>query len=274
MKTTNDVRVDYRHPLPVRLWHWANAAAVLVLLLTGLLIFDIHPHLYWGEAGQEGEGAFVSFSGNHLEKKVPDTQLQVGSAHWNTTGTLGTVIEDGFGGRYLLVAPPPEDWQFGATRGWHFAFAWFLGLSLPLYAVYLLASRRLTRTLLPTRGELRIRKVMHELWEHLRLHRARGEAARHYNSLQKIAYLLVIFVLIPGMVLSGLAMSNTLSAAWPALSELFGGHQSARSVHFITAMLLVIFILVHLFQVFVSGFVNLMRSMITGQFVVERESTP
>jgi thiosulfate reductase cytochrome b subunit len=112
------------------------------------------------------------------------------------------------------------------------------------------------------------------LWEHLRLRRARGEAARRYNSLQKIAYLLVIFVLIPGMVLSGLAMSNTLSAAWPALSELFGGHQSARSVHFIIALALVLFILVHLFQVVVSGFVNLTRSMITGRFVVERENTP
>jgi thiosulfate reductase cytochrome b subunit len=274
VKTTNAVRVDYRHPLPVRLWHWANATAVVVLLLTGLLIFDIHPHLYWGEAGQEGEGAFVSFSGNHLDQKVPDTQLQVGSAHWNTKGTLGTIIEDGFGGRYLLVAPPPGDWQFGATRGWHFAFAWVLGLSLPLYAVYLLVSRRLTRALLPTRGELEIRNVMHEVWEHLRLRRARGAAARHYNSLQKIAYLWVIFVLIPGMVLSGLAMSNTLSAAWPGLSALFGGHQSARSAHFILALLLVMFILVHLFQVAVSGFVNLTRSMLTGRFVIDREGTP
>ncbi|HVW71351.1 MAG TPA: cytochrome b/b6 domain-containing protein [Steroidobacteraceae bacterium] len=274
MKTNQNEQVDYRHPLPVRLWHWANAAAVLVLLLTGLLIFDIHPHLYWGEAGQEGEGAFVSFSGQHLDQKVPRTELQIGSGRWNTTGKLGSTLEDGFGGRYLLVASPPEDWQFGATRGWHFAFAWLLGLSLPLYAVYLLASRRLDRTLLPTRGELRPRSMAHELWEHLRLRRARGEAARHYNSLQKLTYLLVIFVLIPGMVLSGLAMSNTLSAAWPALSELFGGHQTARSIHFITAMLLVAFVLVHVFQVFVAGFVNLMRSMITGRFVVERESAP
>ena len=274
MTTKQDERIDYRHPLPVRLWHWANAAAVVVLLLTGLLIFDIHPHLYWGEAGQEGEGAFVSFSGQHLDRKMPQTELRIGASRWNTTGKLGTVIEDGFGGKYLLVAPPPEDWQFGATRGWHFAFAWFLGLSLPLYAAYLLASRRLTRTLLPTRSELRLRSIAHELWEHLRLRRVRGEAARHYNSLQKITYLLVIFVLIPGMVLSGLAMSNTLSAAWPALCGLFGGHQTARSIHFITAMLLVAFVLVHVFQVFVAGFVNLMRSMITGRFVVERESAP
>lgn len=274
MKTSKDVQVDYRHPLPVRLWHWANALAVLVLLLTGLLIFDIHPHLYWGEAGQEGEGAFLSFSGAHLDRKIPDTDLQIGSHHWNTTGRLGDVIEDGFGGKYLLVATPPEDWQFGATRGWHFAFAWFLGLSLPAYALYLFLSRRLTRTLLPTRGELRAASLGRELWAHLRLRRAHGEAARHYNSLQKLTYLVVIFVLIPGMVLSGLAMSNTLSAAWPSLSGIFGGHQSARSVHFITAMLLLAFLLVHVFQVCAAGFVNLMRSMITGRFVVERETAP
>jgi len=266
-------QIDYRHPLPVRVWHWINAVAVVVLLITGLLIFDIHPHLYWGEAGQEGEGAFLSLSGTHLDRPVPETQLQIGRLRWNTTGVLGNVIDDGFGGKYLLVAAAPDDWQFGATRGWHFAFAWFLGLSLPLYGAYLLASGRLNRVLLPTRCELKPRNILHELWRHARLIRARGESSRHYNFLQKISYLLVLFVLIPAMVLSGLSMSNTVTAAFPDLAVLFGGHQSARSVHFIAAMLLVAFIVVHVFQVFVAGFINMTRSMITGRFVVEREKT-
>ena len=264
-------QVDYRHPLPVRVWHWVNAAAVGVLLMTGLLIFDIHPHLYWGETGQEGEGSFLSLSGEHLEGTPPETQLQIGRLRWNTTGLLGSVIDDGFGGKYLLVAAAPEDWQFGATRGWHFAFAWFLGLSLPLYGAYLLASGRLNRVLLPTRGDLKPRHMLHELWQHARLKRARGESSRHYNFLQKISYLVVLFVLIPAMVLSGLSMSNTVTATFPGLATLFGGHQSARSVHFIVAMLLLAFVFVHVFQVFVAGFVNMMRSMITGRFVVERE---
>jgi thiosulfate reductase cytochrome b subunit len=266
-------QIDYRHPLPVRVWHWINAVAVVVLLITGLLIFDIHPHLYWGEAGQEGEGAFLSLSGTHLDRPVPETQLQIGRLRWNTTGVLGNVIDDGFGGKYLLVAAAPDDWQFGATRGWHFAFAWFLGLSLPLYGAYLLASGRLNRVLLPTRCELKPRNILHELWRHARLIRARGESSRHYNFLQKISYLVVLFVLIPAMVLSGLSMSNTVTAAFPDLAVLFGGHQSARSVHFIAAMLLVAFIVVHVFQVFVAGFINMTRSMITGRFVVEREKT-
>jgi thiosulfate reductase cytochrome b subunit len=264
---------EYRHPLPVRIWHWANAAAVLVLLTTGLLIFDIHPHLYWGETGQKGVGAFLSLSGTQLDKKVPDTELQIGSRRWNTTGLLGSVIDDGFGGKYLLAASAPEDWEFGATRGWHFAFAWFLGLSLPLYGAYLLASGRLRRMWLPTRADLTARNFLRELWKHLLLRRPRGEAARHYNLLQKVSYLAVLVVLLPAMVLSGLAMSNTLAAVAPGLAGLFGGHQSARSVHFITAMLVVLFILVHVFQVFVSGFFNLMRSMITGRFIIKREES-
>ncbi len=276
METTLDVatrQVDYRHPLPVRIWHWVNAAAVVVLLMTGLLIFDIHPHLYWGEVGQEGEGAFLSLSGTHLDGTVPETQLQIGGRRWNTTGVLGSVIDDGFGGKYLLVAAAPEDWQFGATRGWHFAFAWFLALSLPLYGVYLLASGRLNQVLLPTRGDMKPRNILNELWQHARFRRARGESSRHYNFLQKVSYLVVIFVLIPAMILSGLSMSNTVTAAFPHLATLFGGHQSARSVHFVAAMLLLAFVLVHVFQVFVAGFFNMTRSMITGRFVVEREKT-
>jgi thiosulfate reductase cytochrome b subunit len=183
------------------------------------------------------------------------------------------VIDDGFGGKYLLVAAAPEDWQFGATRGWHFAAAWLLGLSLPLYGAYLLASGRLKRVLLPGRDELRPRNILHELWQHARLKRTRGESSRRYNFLQKISYLVVLFVLIPAMILSGLSMSNTVTAALPDLATLFGGHQSARSVHFIAAMLLLAFVLVHVFQVFVAGFINMTRSMITGRFVVEREKT-
>jgi thiosulfate reductase cytochrome b subunit len=272
--TQSPQSIDYRHPWPVRLWHWTNAAAVLVLLATGLLIFDIHPHLYWGEDGQEGVGAFLSLSGNDLDAKVPATDLKVGSRHWNTTGLFGSVIDDGFGGKYLLVAAPPADWQFGATRGWHFAFAWLLCLSFCMYLAYALLSGRLLRTLLPTRDDLRARSIVHELWLHARLKRARGESSRRYNSLQKLSYLAVIFLLIPTLVLSGLAMSNAATAAFPDLFILFGGRQSARSMHFIAAALLVVFALVHVFEVFVAGFLNTMRSMITGRFVVQREDAP
>ena len=137
-----------------------------------------------------------------------------------------------------MVAAAPEDWQFGATRGWHFLFAWILGLSLPMYGSYLLWSGGLRKRMLPTRGELTLRSIGRELWQHLRLKRAHGESARHYNLLQKLSYLFVIFMLIPALVLSGLTMSNAVTAVFPDLFTLFGGRQSACSIHFLSATLL------------------------------------
>jgi thiosulfate reductase cytochrome b subunit len=213
--------------------------------------------------------AFVSFSGESLQDAVPRTDLQIGSHHWNTTGVLGKVVDSGFDSKYLLLFTPPADWDFGATRGWHFAFAWLLALGSIAYGLYLLASRRLLRLWMPTRGELRWRSIGREIWQHLRLRRARGEAARHYNLLQKLSYLAVIFLVIPALVLSGLTMSNTVTAAFPDLFHLFGGRQSARSIHFMAAMLLLLFIVVHVVEVFVAGFFKLMRSMITGRYVAD-----
>lgn len=267
-------QVDYRHPWVVRLWHWANAGAVVVLLMTGLLLFDIHPRLYWGDDGHAGMPAFLAVDAMDVTSATPRFSLQLGGHHWDVTGIIGTIVDEGDSGKYVLIANPPDDWQFGATRGWHFMFAWLLGLSLPAYALYLLVSGRLRDRLLPTRVELSARSIGHELSQHLRMRRARGEASRHYNILQKASYLSVIGVLIPLAILSGFTMSNAMTAVFPGLIALFGGHQSARSVHFMVAMLLGLFLLVHVFQVLVSGFTNLMRSMITGRFVVEPEELP
>ena len=264
-------QIVYRHPWPVRIWHWANAAAVVVLLLTGLLVFDIHPRLYWGDDGHVGVAAFLSLSATDLDSAKPQTALKIGDRRWDVTGVFGSAIDDGFGGKYLLAAAAPRDWEFGATRGWHFAFAWIWALSFLLYGCYLLASGRLAKMLLPARNELTSQGIFREFWQHVRLKRTRGPAARSYNLLQKLSYLLVIFVLIPTLALSGLTMSNAVTAAFPELFSLFGGRQSARSIHFFAAMLLVLFVVVHVFQVFVAGFFNLMTSMITGRYVVDED---
>jgi thiosulfate reductase cytochrome b subunit len=267
-------QLELRHPWPVRLWHWVTASAIGVLLLTGLLLFDIHPRLYWGDDGHEGMPAFFSISAPDLDRPVLQTDLQVGNHHFDMTGRLGLAIDTGFGDKDFLVFPPPDDWDFGATRGWHFLCAWILVLGAFAYGLYLLASGRLRRMLWPARTELTFASVGRELSQHLRLRRAHGEAARRYNLLQKLSYLVVIFGLIPLLIVSGLTMSNSVTTAFPDLFTLFGGRQSARSIHFIAAMLLLAFILVHVFQVFVAGFFNLMRSMITGRFAVEPEESP
>jgi len=257
----------YRHPWPVRLWHWWNALSVTFLLVTGLLIFNIHPRLYWGEDGHAGMTAVASLSATSLDKKAPRFELQLGGLHWEVTRWMGAIDEEG-NDVYVMFAATPSDFQFGATRMWHFAWAWTLALSWIAYALYLLVGTRFAAMLRPTRDDLSWRNVGHEVMDHLRLRRARGEAARRYNVLQKMTYLAVLFILIPAIVLSGLTMSNTVTAAFPDLFTLFGGRQSARTVHFIAASLMVLFVVVHVVQVLVAGFVNSLGSMITGRYTV------
>jgi len=262
----------YRHPWPVRLWHWWNALAVTFLLITGLLIFNIHPRLYWGEDGHAGMAAVASLEATSLDKKAPRFELQLGSLHWDVSRWMGAIDDEG-NDVYVMFAAMPSDFQFGATRMWHFAWAWTLVLSWIAYSLYLLVGKRFAWMLRPTRGDLSWGNIGHEIMGHLRLRRARGAAARRYNVLQKLTYLVVLFILIPAIVLSGLTMSNTVTAAFPDLFTLFGGRQSARTVHFIAASLMVLFVVVHVVQVLVAGFVNTLGSMITGRYTVPPEES-
>ena len=107
----------------------------------------------------------------------------------------------------------------------------------------------------------------------MRFRHPRGEEAKRYNALQKFTYLAVVFVLLPLMLITGLAMSPGIDSAAPWLPDLFGGRQSARTIHFISATLLVLFVVVHLLEVVLAGFFNEMRSIITGWFAVRPEKS-
>jgi thiosulfate reductase cytochrome b subunit len=177
-----------------------------------------------------------------------------------------------FGEPALLELPLPVVLeQTGWGRSLHFLAAWILVLNGLWYLVASLLNGHVHRDLLPTRAQMRLRHIARDIGDHLRLLPQRGEAARHYNFLQKIAYLLVIFVLFPLMVLSGLTMSPAVASAHPWLFDLFAGRQSARTVHFICASLLLLFVLIHIGQVFVAGFANTMRAMLTGRMRIPLE---
>ena len=269
-KTTTTVETIVRHPWPVRLWHWTNALAVTLSLVTGLLIFNIHPSLYWGEDGHAGMPSILSLSVSDPDPKRPRFELRVGGRHWDVTDWMGVIDNEG-NDQYVLVAATPADFQFGGTRIWHFMSAWILVTAWLVYALYVVAGGRLARVLWPTREDRSWRNLVYELRQHLLLRRARGEAAKHYNLLQKISYLTVVLVLMPALILSGLTMSNTVTAVFPDLFSLFGGRQSARSIHFIAAAVLLGFVVVHLAQVMVAGFFNSMRSMLTGRYAIEAQ---
>ena len=130
------------------------------------------------------------------------------------------------------------------------------------------------RDLLPSRGQLTPRHLWQEVLDHARLRFARGEAARRYNALQKLSYLVVVFGLLPMIVLTGLTMSPGIDAAFHFLPDLFGGRPSARTLHFISASLLVLFVVVHVVMVMVSGPWNNLRSMISGRYAITDEGAP
>ena len=264
----NGRRLIYRHPLVIRLTHWINAAVLLVLLMSGLQIFNAHPALYWGAVSTFDTPALAitSEESGGANRGV----VYLGDRKFDTTGVLGLSKDAGVETERAfpswITLPANQDLATG--RRWHFLFAWFLVINGALYLLYGLFSGQLRRRLIPEGDQ--IRDFGGSVKEHLLLKFPEGEEAKRYNVIQKLTYLGVVLVLLPAMVLAGLAMSPGVDAAWPWLTELFGGRQSARSVHFIAAGLLVLFVVVHIVLVLVSGVVNNLRGMITGWFSIGR----
>ena len=256
-----------RFPLSTRLLHWTAAVSILILLWSGFWIFNIHPRLYWGEVGYFGAPAAAEIVAD-TSGETPQFEIRIGDFSFDVTGVMGRVNRN----PYVRVASFPEGFSFGGTRALHFTAAWAFFIAWMLYIYHLIGSGRLRHTWLPQRQELTAKLIGRDIANHLKFRRARGEASKRYNTLQKLTYLSVMFVLLPLVVLSGLTMSNTVTTAFPFLFDLFGGRQSARTMHFIFASLLVLFMLIHIFQLFVVGFVNHLRSMITGRFTVEAEA--
>jgi thiosulfate reductase cytochrome b subunit len=151
-------------------------------------------------------------------------------------------------------------------RRWHFFFAWLFVTNGLIYLAWTLVSGHLKRDLAPDRYDWK--GFGQSVIDHIRLKHPTGEVAKRYNVLQKLAYLLTIFILLPMMLLTGLTMSPGMNAAFPWMLDLFGGRPSARSLHFISDSLIVLFFLVHIVEVILAGAVNEVRSMITGKYVV------
>jgi len=279
---TPAAQILYRHPLPVRIWHFLTAFAVLGLLFTGLNVLNVHPRLYWGEVGNEGTAPFLALDPKPVSDEAgstatpatadpPPAVLTLGSHRFDVTGWMGAPLDLGNDGKYFLVVATPDTWHFGGMRSWHFAFAWILGTGWLLYGAWLLWSGRLRLVLWPARDQLTAHAIGTDLKHHLSFRRARGAEARRYNLLQKVSYLIVLGLIVPALILTGMTMSNAVTSRFPELYALFGGRQSARTLHAFLAIAMLLFVLIHVIQVFVAGVLNEIRSMITGWFVVRPE---
>jgi thiosulfate reductase cytochrome b subunit len=230
-----------RHSALVRITHWLMTLAFLALLVTGTEIILSHPRFYWGETGNVNERPWLNLH-------VPSSR---------------DTVPTGYG----YVLPDQNGW----SRYLHFEAAWLLAATGLLYVIWGVFHGHFRRNVCPARSDLSIQKLCSSLVSHLRLERPRAEDAWSYNMLQRVTYLIVIFVLFPLMIWTGLAMSFGFDAAFPAAVAWLGGHQTARSLHFLVTILLVLFLLVHIFMIIFAGFVARMHAMITGRVASPKE---
>ncbi|MEO8369087.1 MAG: cytochrome b/b6 domain-containing protein [Candidatus Solibacter sp.] len=224
------IAVRPRHSALVRVTHWITTFAFLALLVSGVEILISHPRFYWGEAGNVNTPPLF---------KIP------------IPASRGSVPTG-----YNYVLPDQNGW----SRYLHFQSAWVAVLTGLLYVAASLLNGHFRRSLLPAPGSLTLREIA----QHLRFRRPREEEAWSYNVLQRITYLKVIFVLFPLIVWTGLAMSPAIASAMPGVVTVFGGQQSARTIHFFVTVALVLFLLIHIAMVWLAGFRQRMRAMITG----------
>lgn len=225
----------YRHYLPIRVMHWSNVVFVTILLMSGLNILEAHPAFYWGISSYQGAPPVLKIMGTFPS--------------WMTIP----------GHRWLAMA-----------RRWHFFFAWLLLMNGVVFVIYSILSRHLLNDLVPTKQDWR--SIGNSIIDHLLLRHPTGAEAKRYNILQKLAYLGVIFLLFPFMILMGLGMSPTLDALSPGWVDIFFGRQSIRTIHFVIACALLLFVIIHVFEVIVTGFWNNLRSMITGYYRIKSEA--
>ena len=261
--------IIHRHALAVRVTHAINDVAIVFLLMTGLNIFNAYPLLHWGQFGAspDAAGAWLQIGSAGGKGFV-----RIGDVTVTTTGVLGQSA--GKAGPPQVIAYPhwatfPSYRDLATARNFHFFFAWVLVVNGLVYLGYSLISGHFRRNLLPTAAELAPANIAHDVANHAKLQFPKGEDARRYHILQKLAYGGVVFVLIPGVILTGLGMSPGINAAWPWILGVTGGRASARSLHWIFANLILLFIVVHLLMVLLAGPWNEIRSMITGKFRID-----
>jgi thiosulfate reductase cytochrome b subunit len=261
----------FRHPALVRATHWINVLAISLLLMSGLQIFNAHPALYWG---QKSTFARPDLSmGAAVRGRQVIGVTMVGGKAFETTGVLGLSgpkgAEQNRGFPAWATIPSYQDLASG--RRWHFFFAWLFVLNGLVYLAFGLAAGRIGRELVPRKDEVSPKHLWQEVKDHARLRFPEGEAARHYNTIQKATYLAILLIVLPMMLVTGLSMSPGMTPVLGWLVELLGGRQSARTLHFISASLIVVFVIIHVAMVFASGPINNLRSMITGRYRIRTD---
>ena len=228
-----------RHSAVVRLTHWLTVIAFFALLITGGEIVISHPRFYWGEVGNSTMQPLFSLH-------IPSSRATV------PTG-------------YNYLMPDQNGW----SRALHFQAAWLLLLTGLIYGIVGFWTGHFRRDLVPGRGQRTWGAFRGVMAKTFRRGPPDAAEARSYNVVQRATYLIVLFVLFPLVIWTGLAMSPAFTGAFPRTVIALGGRQSARTLHFFISGALLLFVVVHVAMVYLAGFKSRMRAMITGRAVEE-----
>ena len=243
---TSPGNVQHKHW--VKLSHWVVTISFLALAFSGFVILMCHPRLYWGDVGNDLTPALFelpisrNYQHNGWEKNVAffeDEDSQVSASR-----TYQIFNENGWG------------------RSLHFLSAWFLVLTGLIYLLMGIFTGHFKRHLWPR--EFTPKMFLHDLANHIRM-RITASVGPQYGLLQKCTYAFVIFVVLPLAIITGLAMSPAITNEYPFLSGMFGGSQSARTIHFFASVTLVLFLLVHVVMIIKTGFKKQIRGMTIGK---------
>ncbi len=235
----------------VRISHWIVALSVLTLAFSGFVILMAHPRLYWGKTGNDLTPALL--------------ELPVSRNYHHGGWGKGVPFSPQDGAPVSAVRTYDIFNQNGWGRSLHFLAAWFLTVTGAVYFFRGILSGHFRRHLLLRGGELGWHRLREDVAGHLHRRIQPAKAGPPYGIVQKISYCLVIFLALPLMVVTGMTMSPAITAAYPILLDVFGGTQSARTIHFFVFAAIVAFVVVHVLMVVISGFTRQMRAMILGR---------
>jgi thiosulfate reductase cytochrome b subunit len=234
----------------VRVCHWLSAAAFMTLAVSGFFILMVHPRLYLGHAGNDLMPALLTLpiSNNYRPDELHSRVTFMAVPGAPVTAERNFAIFN----------------QNGWARSLHFLAAWILVVAGATYVAFGSVGRHIPTNLIPRGRELAPRALLQDLKSHLRPVVGAIGVGPPYGLLQKLAYASVMLVVLPLMVATGLTMSPAVTASFPFLLDLFGGYQTARTIHFFGFAALVLFLLVHIAMVIATGFGRQLRAMTLG----------
>jgi len=253
----------YRQSIWTRLTHWLWVICLFFLLLTGLNIFNARPQLYVGqESGFDYDNTVLQIGAENT-RSGPRGFTTIFGQKFDTTGVLGMSgpAENPQYRAFPSWATIPSYYDLGTSRVVHFFFGWIMVAALFVWFLASLLNGHLWRDLVPKGEDLS--GLGQDVVSHARF---RFKHTRSYTPVQKLTYFTVFVILFPLIILTGLTMSPSMDATWPWMLDLFGGRQTARTLHFGAMLLLILFFIVHVVMVVLAGPINEMRSMITGWY--------